>query len=150
MFHQLNSHFSVAGQLSVADMTTVAAAGYKVVINNRPDNEEPGQPSHADMAAAARAAGLLYSHIPVGRAGLDGTMIATMVAVLAAADKGPVLAFCRSGARSTMLWSVARAATGADVDVLMAEAARAGQDISGMAEMLRSMKHDSPNAINHG
>ncbi len=139
MFHDLNPHFSVAGQLTVADMTTVAAAGYKVIINNRPDGEEPGQPKHIEIAAAAESTGLLYKYIPVGRAGLEKDMIATMVATLAAAGAGRVLAFCRSGARSTMLWAVAKATSGTDVDVLIAEAAKADQDISGMAGMLRGI-----------
>lgn len=140
MFHQLNPEFSIAGQLSVADIKAVATAGYKVIINNRPDGEEPGQPAQAEIRAAAEAAGLLYSYIPVGRSGLDGVMVATMVASLEAAGNAPVLAFCRSGARSTMLWAVAKATTGVDIEQLIAEAANAGQDISGLAGMLHGVQ----------
>lgn len=139
MFQQLNAHFAVAGQLTPADMPAIKAAGYAAVINNRPDGEDPAQPDSATMAHAAQDAGLAYHFIPIGRDGLDGEMISQTANVLTS-SRGPVLAFCRSGARSTMLWAIARAALGTDVDVLIADAAKAGQDISGLAGMLHAMR----------
>jgi uncharacterized protein (TIGR01244 family) len=102
--------FAVAPQLAPADMAAAAAHGFTLVINNRPDGEAPGQPSGAEMAAAAEAAGLKYVAIPV-RGGPTPDQVAAMRAVVDAAD-GPVLAYCRSGTRSIFTWSLGEAAAG--------------------------------------
>jgi uncharacterized protein (TIGR01244 family) len=80
------------------------------IVNNRPDDEEPGQPSAAEMASAAEAAGLSYRHIPVA-GGFSPEQVDAMAAALAEAG-GPVLAFCKSGTRSTFLWALAEAQRG--------------------------------------
>jgi uncharacterized protein (TIGR01244 family) len=138
MFIALTPDFSVAGQLPPTAMAQAAAAGFKLVINNRPDAEEPGQPESADMAAAAQAAGLAYVHIPMGGAGLSPDMIAaTRVAIVDAS--GPVLAFCRSGNRSTILWGLARAASGEDPASLAQTAAAAGYDLRPVMGLMQNL-----------
>ena len=129
MFRKIDDSISVAGQVSPEDIAAAAAQGFAMIINNRPDDEQPGQPSSADLEAAAAAAGLAYRAIPITHAGFSEPQVAAMRAALADAT-GPVLAFCRSGTRSTFVWALARAADGADADTLAAKAAGAGYDIS--------------------
>ena len=135
MFIRLTGTMSVAGQLAAADMAAAAAAGYVAVVNNRPDREVSGQPTGADIAAAAAAAGLRYATIPVGAAGLGPAQIEAMAAVLADSS-GPVLAFCRSGTRSTHLWALAAAQLGGDPDVIVEAASSGGYDIAGLRPAL--------------
>ena len=100
----------VAPQLTPADMAEAARAGFRSVINNRPDFEGgPDQPTSATMAAAAAAAGLQYRHLPVDGGYQSPQEIAAFGALLAELP-APVLAFCRSGARSTRLYMASRTA----------------------------------------
>lgn len=135
MFIRLTDTMSVAGQLAPADMVAAAASGYVAVVNNRPDHEAGGQPTGADLAAAAEAAGLRYTAIPVGAAGLGPAQVEAMAAVLAD-DDGPVLAFCRSGTRSTHLWALAAAQLGGDPVAIVNAAAGGGYDIAGLRPAL--------------
>lgn len=107
MFRPLNDSFAVAAQLQPPDMAAVAASGFKSVVNNRPDHEEPGQPTHAAMQAAALAAGLQYVHIPIPSASQTEADIAAMNAAVQSLP-APVLAFCRSGARSARLYMLSQ------------------------------------------
>lgn len=103
----LTPEFCVAPQLEPAAMAEAAAAGFRSVINNRPDFEGgPEQPTSAQVEAAARAAGLEYRHLPVNGAYQSPEEIAAFKALLDELPK-PVLAFCRSGARSTKLFAAA-------------------------------------------
>lgn len=129
MFRTLDAETAVAGQLMPEDMQAVADAGYRIVINNRPDGEEAGQPTTEEMAKAAKTAGLTYHAIPMGQAGISQAMLDGTIDVLRNA-KGPVLAFCRSGTRSAMLWAVARSRLGDDTAVLAAKAGGAGYDLT--------------------
>lgn len=138
MFISLTPNFSVAGQLLPSAMAQAAAAGYALVINNRPDAEEPGQPDSATMAAAAQAAGLAYVHIPMGSAGLNLEMITATKTAIADAT-GPVLAFCRSGNRSSLLWGLAMAASGGDPAALGAQAAQAGYDLQPVMGLMHNL-----------
>ncbi len=135
MFRQLDERVSVAGQIAADDLAEAKARGFTGVVNNRPDGEQPGQPTGAEIAAAAAAAGLAYTAIPVGAQGIGEAQVSAMAALLGQAD-GPVLAFCRSGTRSTYLWALARAWAGADPDELVARAAAAGYDLSGLRPAL--------------
>jgi uncharacterized protein (TIGR01244 family) len=97
----------VAGQLSPAAMAEAAAAGFRSVVNNRPDHEHgPGQPTSAEIEAAAHAAGLQYRYLPVDGGWQSPEQIAAFAALLAELPR-PLLAFCRSGARSTRLYQQA-------------------------------------------
>lgn len=114
-------------QLSPESLAGLAAAGIGRVINNRPDQEEPGQPSAADMEAAAQAAGLDYLWIPIS--GMPSPAQAEAVGA-ALEDGKPTVLFCRSGMRSSAAWAMAEAARGADADAIRAAAAAAGYDLS--------------------
>jgi uncharacterized protein (TIGR01244 family) len=131
MLRKLDDKVSVAGQLTPADLAEARAQGFTAIVNNRPDGEQPGQPTDVEIAAAADANGLAYTAIPVGPAGLGEAQVSAMAGVLEQAD-GPVLAFCRSGTRSTYLWALARARLGDDADTLVEKAEAAGYDISGI------------------
>lgn len=107
---QIAPDFCVAPQLEPGAMQALADAGFKSVINNRPDMEGgPDQPRSADVEAAARAAGLEYRHLPVNGAYQSPEEIEAMRVLVDALPK-PILAFCRSGARSTKLYMQATAA----------------------------------------
>jgi len=106
---QHSSTFATIGQLMPDDMAGVAAMGFQSVINNRPDGEGgPDQPTSAQMAQAAQAAGLTYAYLPVV-AGMITADQARAFAQWLGEQPGPVLVFCRSGARSTQLRDMARA-----------------------------------------
>jgi len=142
MFRVLTPGFAVAGQLQPEDMAAAAAEGYALVINNRPDGEEAGQPSAEEIAEAARAAGLAYRHIPLSGGGLTMDHIGQTEAALEGAG-GPILAFCRSGMRSTTLWALARAKTGAEPQELVTLAGQAGYDLTPMTGLMEKLKHDN-------
>ena len=121
--------FAVAPQLDPADLAGLAAEGFRLLINNRPDGEVPDQPSSTAMAAAARAAGMDYLHIPVSGGAGPGQSEA-MQAAVAGAD-GPVLAFCRSGTRSITIWAQGQAQGGSRPrDELIRLGRAAGYDLS--------------------
>lgn len=138
MIRRIDDHVSVAPQITVREVIEAAHAGFTEIVNNRPDGEEPGQPTGAEIAAAAEAAGIEYRAIPVTHAGFSGSQVEAMAAALTAA-KGPVLAYCRSGTRSVHLWALARARMGDDPETLVAKAHHAGYDISGIRAMLDTL-----------
>ncbi|WP_369026581.1 TIGR01244 family sulfur transferase [Qipengyuania sp. RANM35] len=107
----------VAGQISPDDVARAADRGFALIINNRPDAEEDDQPDGALIAAAAKAAGIAYVSIPVGAEGIGPEQIDAMACALAEAD-GDILAFCRSGNRSSMLWALSQAKQGRDPDIV--------------------------------
>jgi uncharacterized protein (TIGR01244 family) len=135
MFRKLDETISVFGQILPEDVAAAAAQGFTTIINNRPDNEEPGQPSGSSIALAAAEAGIAYQAIPVTHAGFTEAMIAEMQTALARAP-GPVLAFCRSGTRSTLLWALARSRAGDDAAGLEAKARAAGYDLTPVRGMM--------------
>lgn len=135
MFRRLDEKVSVHGQLDPGEIEQARAQGFGVIVNNRPDREQPGQPTSAEIEAAAHAAGLRYVAIPVDQSGFSADQVTQMADTLASAT-GPVLAFCRSGTRSTYLWALARARLGDDGTTLIDKAAGAGYDLSPLAPML--------------
>lgn len=104
---RLDARYAVSPQIFPADVPEIAAAGFTGLINNRPDGEAPDQPAAAEIEAAAKAHGLAYWHIPVTPAGLSEADARRLAEVLRGIG-GPVLAFCRSGARSTNIWKAAQ------------------------------------------
>ncbi|HEY0315060.1 MAG TPA: TIGR01244 family sulfur transferase [Sphingomonas sp.] len=138
MFRTIDDTILVAGQIAPADLAEAKAQGVTMLINNRPDHEQVGQPTSAEMAAAAEAAGLGYAHIPVDHSGFSHDQIEAMTAALAA--PGRKLAFCRSGTRSTYLWSLARGAAGDEPAAIAAKAANAGYDVSGLMPLIESLR----------
>ena len=131
----LDGQTFVAGQLHPEDVASLGSAGITLVVNNRPDHEEPGQPLAAEVEAAVGEAGLDYLFVPVA-GGLSPDQVEAMARALDQAE-GRVLAFCRSGTRSTYLWALARARRGADGETLIAQAAAAGYDLSPLRPHLR-------------
>jgi len=129
MFRKLDDAVSVAGQISVDDVAEAARQGFVAIVNNRPDDEQPGQPSGAEIEAAAKANGLSYRAIPITHAGFSTNQVDAMVEALSAAQ-GPLLAFCRSGTRSTLVWALARTMMGDEPDALAAKAEAAGYDLT--------------------
>lgn len=137
-FIKLADGFYVSRQLKPEDIAEAVDLGVALIINNRPDGEEPGQPAGAEIEAAARAAGLGYVQIPIRGMGVnDASLDAFDKAV--ADSAGPILAYCRSGTRSTMLRAFAKARAGVEVDDIIAEAAKAGYNIAGQRQALRSL-----------
>lgn len=129
-FHRLTADFAIAAQLNAADIAYAAEEGFKLIVNNRPDGESLGQPAGAEIEAAAAALGLGYCAIPFTGSPPPGAVAAT--AGLLEEARGPVLAYCRSGARSLTAWAMAQALKGGyRPDELIALAAKAGYDLSG-------------------
>lgn len=131
---KLTDTLFVAEQLQPQDMAELARAGFKMVINNRPDGEGDDQPSSAEMAAAAEAAGLEYAHQPVVGSNISDTDIDGFDAIVSLAET-PVLAFCRTGTRCTTLWALSQADE-LDNDTILKTAAAAGYDLSGLTGRL--------------
>jgi uncharacterized protein (TIGR01244 family) len=138
MIARLTPHISVSPQIEAEDVATLAAQGFTLIINNRPDDEVPGQPSGASIKAAAEAAGIGYTAIPVDHSGINPGQLAAMAKAVAGAA-GPVLAYCRSGTRSTHLWALAEASRGQPAEPLIEAAASAGYDIAMMKPVLRQL-----------
>lgn len=129
MFRKLSDEVYASPQIGLAEVEKAAAQGIRLIVNNRPEDEEAGQVPGPEIEAAAKAAGLGYVAIPVTHAGFSESQVTAMAKALSEAE-GPVLAYCRSGTRSTLLWSLARASQGADPEMLTRQAAEAGYDIS--------------------
>lgn len=128
MFRRIDDKVLVAGQIGPEDIDAATAEGVTMIVNNRPDGEQPGQPAATEIAAAAEAAGIDYRHIPV-RGGFSPDQVQAMAEALAASE-GKLLAFCASGTRSTYLWALARAQAGDDRDEIVGKAASAGYDLT--------------------
>jgi sulfide:quinone oxidoreductase len=120
-----------AGKLDPHDIEALAAAGVKTIINNRPDGEDPGQLPAAEARRLAASHGIAYHHIPVTGPTLSRADVDAFAAALAAAPQ-PIVAHCRSGTRSTLLWALTRLRDGADPQALIAAAARHGIDIAAL------------------
>ncbi|RDI56755.1 TIGR01244 family sulfur transferase [Microvirga subterranea] len=127
---KLTDGFSVAPQLSVRDVEAASAAGFRLLINNRPDGEAPDQPTSAELSAAARRLGLDYRHVPVVPGQISDEQVAAIRKALAE-GQGPALAFCRSGTRSATLWALASADTMPPEEILRT-AGDAGYDLSAL------------------
>lgn len=137
MFRKINDKISVSPQISLDDIATAKTEGVTLIVNNRPDGEDPGAPQSAEIEAAAKAAGLKYIAIPITHSGFSGPQIDAMIAASAADDK--VLAYCRSGTRSTLLWSLAQAKQGVAPDEIARLAGNAGYDITPVRAMVDAL-----------
>lgn len=136
----IDDRISVSPQIDPADVTELAAQGFAAIVNNRPEGEEAGQPAGAAVERVAETLGLAYTAIPVA-GGFSHAQIDAMRAALDAAQ-GPVLAFCRSGTRSTNLWALAEAKAGGDPETIVAKAAAAGYDLAGLRPTLVALAQD--------
>ncbi|WAJ39549.1 TIGR01244 family sulfur transferase [Pseudomonas sp. GOM7] len=139
---RLTPFIAVAAQLQPADMGTLAAAGFRSVINNRPDGEGEGQPSSEEMAAAAQASGLEYYYLPVVSGQISDADVDAFSNLLDQA-RGPLLAFCRTGTRSTSLWALSEAHH-LDPVVLLSTAHEQGYDLVGLLPRLEQRWQQAP------
>jgi len=128
-FRRLTETVLASPQIGFADLAEAKQQGVTLIINNRPDGEEAGQLEGSAIEAAARDAGLDYLAIPIGQGGFAQPQVLAMADALDNAD-GQVLAYCRSGTRSTFLWALSQAGKGGDPDELAAAARTAGYDVT--------------------
>ncbi|HYU94847.1 MAG TPA: TIGR01244 family sulfur transferase [Sphingomicrobium sp.] len=135
MIRRLDDRTSVSGQLRPEEIAGLAERGIAMVVNNRPDGEEPGQPLAADIEAAAEAAGMSYRHVPIIR-GIGPADVAAMRDALHAAGDGQTLAFCRSGNRSALAWALAMREDGASAEEIAEKVTAAGFDVTPIAHLL--------------
>lgn len=126
--------FSVSDQVTADDIAALKEAGVTLLICNRPDAEEAGQPAFAAVAAAAEAAGIATLHLPVTAPPPEAAATQAFGAALASAD-GAVHAFCRTGLRAVLLWALSRPAD-LSTDEIVAAGAAAGYDLSKAAPMI--------------
>jgi uncharacterized protein (TIGR01244 family) len=129
----VSERFAVAAQIALEDLPGLWSMGFRHIINNRPDGEEPGQPSSSEVEAAAKKEGMTYVHVP-----FVGSPSANAVkAVLAASPK--TLAYCRSGTRSVTAWAMAQATDGGDAQEIVETALEVGYNLSAIRGQLRKM-----------
>jgi sulfide:quinone oxidoreductase len=139
-FKPLDDGIAVSPQITLDDVAEAARQGYRSIISNRPDGEEAGQLSADAIRAEAERHGLAFAHIPIVSGKATGADAAAMAQAMESLP-GPVLAFCRSGMRSTTLWALARAKE-RGTDSLIRTAATAGYDIADLAPKLRNGSSD--------
>ena len=135
MLRPLDDKILVSGQIAPGDVPGFAEQGVTMIVNHRPDCEEPGQPLGGDIKAAAEAAGIEYRHHPIAR-GIGPADVDAMQAAIRECSDGKLLMFCRSGTRSTLAWAVARAEDGVPRSELERVASRAGVDLAPVAHLL--------------
>lgn len=135
MIRQLDDRTLVGGQIAPGDVPDLKAQGVTMLVNNRPDGEDPDQPNSADIEAAARAAGIEYRHIPI-RYGIGPSDVEAVRDAMHAAGDGKLLAFCRAGNRSTLAWALARAEDGVEPDELHRLANEAGFSLGPISHLL--------------
>ena len=134
-FRRLTDSILASPQIGVSDIAEAKQQGVTLIINNRPDGEEPGQVDGQAIEEAAREAGLDYIAIPIGQGGFSEPQVSAMSDAVGNAS-GQVLAYCRSGTRSTFLWSLSQASQGTEPDRITAQAAAAGYDVSPIRPMM--------------
>jgi len=132
----IDGTLAASPQISVDDLKALADAGYRAIISNRPDGESPDQPSAAEIADAAQAAGLEFRHIPVVPGAITDDDVAAFRSALDELPR-PALGFCRTGTRTTTLWALANADRQAPDD-LIESAKKAGYDLSALRPRLQA------------
>lgn len=132
----LSSSLSVSPQPGEAQVAQAAKEGFKAIIDNRPDGEEPGQLSAAGMQVLAARHGMDFAHVPVVPGEIGDEDVRSMADALARLE-GPVLAYCRTGTRSTTLWALSQAGI-LSTDKIIATAAAAGYDLETLRPRLES------------
>ena len=134
-FRTLNDTIMASPQIGFDEIEEAKAAGVTLIINNRPDGEDPDAPQSDAIEAAAKEAGLDYCAIPIGRSGFSEPQVDEMNKALDGAE-GRVLAYCRTGTRSTLLWALAQAKLGKNPEEIAQAAQAAGYDVSPVRPML--------------
>ena len=140
----IDDRVAISGQLQPTDMTEIAAAGYVAVVNNRPDREAMfGQPRTADLRRAAEEAGLLFLDLPFSGPRATPEQARAFMDLLVERP-GPIVAYCKSGLRSSLLWGAAAIAQGRPLHDVLAAARRAGQNLDPVAEVMVQLAQAVP------
>jgi len=135
MIRQLDDKVMVSGQIAPHEVAGLAEQGITVLVNNRPDGEEPGQPLAGEIEDAAAMAGIDYRFVPIIR-GIGPADVEEMQKALRAAEGGKLLAFCRSGTRSALAVALAKRDEGASSDEVIQKLNEAGFDHGPIAHLL--------------
>jgi uncharacterized protein (TIGR01244 family) len=134
---QISPDYAVSPQIDPTDIPAIKAAGFRTIICNRPDAEVPHELSAEVMRIAAEEAGLGFVVNPVTHQTLNMEMVAAQMAELSG-GKGPVLAYCASGTRSSIVWSLGQAGK-MPTDAIIAATAKAGYDLSNLRPRLDAL-----------
>ena len=135
MIRQLDDKVMVSGQVAPREVAGLADQGVTVLVNNRPDGEEPGQPLASEIEDAAAAAGISYHFVPIIR-GIGPADVEEMQKALREAEDGKLLAFCRSGMRSALAIGLAQREEGASSEEVQQRLLSAGFDPGPIAHLL--------------
>ena len=135
MIRQLDDKVMVSGQVAPHEVAAVAEQGVTVLVNNRPDGEEPDQPLASEIEDAAAAAGIGYRYVPIIR-GIGPADVEEMQAAMREAEGGKLLAFCRSGTRSALAIALAKREEGASLEEVVQQLNQAGIDHGPIAHLL--------------
>jgi uncharacterized protein (TIGR01244 family) len=135
MIRQLDDKVMVSGQVAPHEVAGLAAQGVTMLVNNRPDGEEPGQPLASEVEDAAAAAGIGYRFVPILR-GIGPADVESMQEALRETADGKLLAFCRSGTRSALAIALAKRDEGMSADEVVRQLNQAGFDHGPIAHLL--------------
>lgn len=139
MLTPLTPSIFVAPQIGVETVAQARDLGVTLIVNNRPEDESPDQTPGSEIEAAARASGMDYIAIPVTHSGFAPWQLDALDKAFSDNGDGKVLCYCRSGTRSTLLWSLARARAGDSPDAIADTAGAAGYDVTPIREMLHAL-----------
>lgn len=135
MIRQLDDRTLVSGQIAPHEVAGLAEQGVTMIVNNRPDGEEQGQPFASEIEEAAAQAGIAYRFVPILR-GIGPADVDAMHEALGETEGGKMLAFCRSGTRSAMVCALAHRKQGAPADEVRQRLTQAGFDPAPIAHLL--------------
>lgn len=139
---RINDQISVAGQIAPGDVATLKSQGFETIINNRPDNEEPGQPAADAVKAETERNGMSYLYQPVSTSSISKADVTAFHNALGRSPK-PVLAHCRSGTRCYLLWGLSQVMfDNASPLAIVAEAARNGYDLRSLPALADKLQTD--------
>ncbi|MEQ9258468.1 MAG: TIGR01244 family sulfur transferase [Roseovarius sp.] len=132
---QITEEFSVSPQIDPEEMPEIAGAGYASILCNRPDGEEYGQPDFDGIRTAAETAGLEARWVPIVSGQITPDALEAFGAALEEMPK-PILAYCRSGTRCTMLWAITQHGRMEEAEIVR-RAADAGYDVAGLMRQMQ-------------
>lgn len=139
---KLDDTISIGGQITTADVQQLHDSGFKSIICNRPDDEAADQANFAEIEQAAKALGMEIRYVPVSPAGLSMDDVNDFRAARDAMG-GPHFAYCRSGMRTSSIWALHQASTGAAVDEILTKAASAGFQLNHLSGELTQLSENS-------
>ncbi len=141
MFTKLDENIFVSPQITIDQVANAKNMGITLIINNRPDGESTDQTEGEAIKRAALKAELDYISIPITHAGFSAPQVDAMIKALEdnKAKEGTILAYCRSGTRSTFLWSLAKAKMGETPTEIARLASNAGYDITAIRALIDAL-----------